>query len=176
MADHNNEKEPDWPEQQVEPKSKTQLKKESEALQKLGEELVNLTEAWLAKLPLDEELAEAIQIARKINRKKDGFRRQLQFIGKLMRNRETASLAAALAKLKAPQQQATQAFHLVEQSRDAILQQGDPAIQQLLQQYPDLDRQKLRQLSRQANKEKQQNKPPKAARELFKYLKEQLQE
>lgn len=174
MADHNNENDPDWPDQELEFKSKTQLKKESEAQQKLGEALVALSDAFLAKIPLDEELADAIQIARKINRKKDGFRRQLQFIGKLMRSRDTEPMALALARLKAPHQQQTKAFHQVEQARDSILQQGDTAIQQLIQQYPQLDRQKLRQLSRQANKEKQQEKPPKAARELFKYLKEQL--
>ena len=67
--------------------SKTQLKQESAERQKLGEKIVLLSPAHLALFTLDEELEEAIMIARRINRKKDGYRRQLQFIGKLLRFR-----------------------------------------------------------------------------------------
>lgn len=158
--------------QEPEFKSKTQLKQESQAIQKLGESLVDLGAAALAKIPLDNELAEAILLARKINRKKDGFRRQLQLIGKMMRHRDCEPIQAALDQLQMSHQLQTQKFHHIEQARDRILNQGDDAINSLLTEYPDLDRQKLRQLYRQANKQKEQNKPSKAAREIFQYLKE----
>lgn len=176
MADPFNENEQQWSAEEDDFKSKSQLKRESEAAQKLGQELVELTDASLAKLPLDDELVDAVKLAGRINRKKDGYRRQLQFIGKLMRSRDLQPIEEALARLKAPHQQATNQFHKLEQARDQILSQGDDAIQALLLEHPQLDRQKLRQFARQASKEQQQNKPPKAARELFKYLKQQIGE
>lgn len=158
--------------QEPEFKSKTQLKQESLAIQKLGESLVELGAAALAKIPLDNELSEAILLARKINRKKDGFRRQLQLIGKMMRHRDCVPIQTALDQLQLSHQIQTQKFHHIEQARDRILEQGDDAINTLIAEHPNLDRQKLRQLSRQANKQKEQSKPPKAAREIFQYLKE----
>ncbi|MCV2885767.1 ribosome-associated protein [Aestuariibacter sp. AA17] len=162
--------------QEPEFKSKTQIKQEAHALQKLGEELVKLGSAALAKIPMDDELEEAVELARKINKKKDGYRRQLQFIGKLLRQRDVAPIEQALAELQASSQLANKAFHKIEQTRDTLLTQGDDAIQPLLVEYPDLDRQKLRQLVRMAKKQKEQNKPPKAARELFQYLKDAMQD
>ena len=123
-------------EEEVEFKSKTQLKRESEALQKLGTELVNLTEASLKKMPLDDELFDAISQAQRINRKKDGFRRQLQFIGKLMRSRDCDPIALALTRLKAPHQAETQAFHKLETMRDDMLKNGDDAVQAALESHP----------------------------------------
>ncbi|GAB2681421.1 ribosome biogenesis factor YjgA [Aliiglaciecola sp. 3_MG-2023] len=157
------------PEQEF--KSKTQLKQESLAIQKLGEALVELGAASLAKIPMDEELAEAVELARKINKKKDGYRRQLQLIGKLMRHRDTQPIQLALDQLQLAHRQQTSKFHHVEEARDKVLQ-GDRGIEALLNEHPELDRQKLRQLSRQAKKQQELNKPPKAARDLFQYLKE----
>ncbi|GAB5382495.1 MAG: ribosome biogenesis factor YjgA [Aliiglaciecola sp.] len=158
--------------QEPEFKSKTQLKQESQAIQKLGESLVDLGASALAKIPLDDELSEAIQLARKINRKKDGFRRQLQLIGKMMRHRDCAPIQTALDQLQMSHLLQTQKFHHIEQARDRVLDLGDDGINSLVAEHPDLDRQKLRQLVRQANKQKEQNKPPKAAREIFQYLKD----
>ena len=73
----------------AEPLSKTELKRQSAQMQKLGEELVKLTPAHLATIPMDEELEEAVMLGRAINRKKDGYRRQLQFICKLLRTQST---------------------------------------------------------------------------------------
>ena len=82
-----------------------------------------------------------------------------------------APIEHAISLLNAKQRQSNQAFHAIEVARDELLQQGDDAIQGLLDQYPDLDRQRLRQLVRQAKKQAEQNKPPKASREIFQYLK-----
>lgn len=156
-------------------KSKTQLKSESHALQKLGENLVNLGASALAKIPMDDELEEAVLLARKINKKKDGFRRQLQFIGKLLRARDVTPIEQAFAAIQASHIRGNQAFHKLEQARDALLSKGDDAINDLLKEHPSLDRQKLRQLTRSAKKQQEQNKPPKAAREIFQYLKQEIE-
>ncbi len=156
-------------------KSKTQLKNESQELYKLGQTLVGLGPANLAKIPLDEELAESIALAQRINKKKDGYRRQLQFLGKLLRARETADIERALFEIQSAHLKSNQKFHQLETTRDHLLEKGDEAINVLLNEHSQLDRQKLRQLVRQANKQKEQNKPPKAAREIFQYLKENIQ-
>lgn len=166
----------DFSDQDDDFKSKTQLKNESLALQKLGKELVDLGAAALDKIPMDSELEDAVLLARKINRKKEGFRRQIQFIGKLLRNRDIAPIEEAMLAMKTAHQQHTKAFHTLEKYRDQILAEGDDAINRILQEHPHLDRQKLRQLTRQANKEKSLNKPPKSARELFQYLKDAVEE
>ncbi|UAA39112.1 ribosome-associated protein [Paraneptunicella aestuarii] len=155
-------------------KSKSQLKREMHAIQKIGEELVNLGSAALAKIPLDEELSKAIILARDINKKKEGYRRQLQFIGKLLRSRDLDPINDALNKLKNHHQLANVRFHKLEILRDKLLSEGDSAIQATLEEHPGLERQKLRQFLRQAKKEQEQGKPPTAARELFKYLRSEL--
>ncbi|MEW9797901.1 ribosome biogenesis factor YjgA [Alteromonas sp. CYL-A6] len=154
--------------------SKSELKRQADARQKLGETLVDLTPSHLATIPMDDDLEEAVMLARSINRKKDGFRRQLQFIGKLLRGRDTADIEAALDRLNHQHQASNAAFHAIEKARDAIISQGDAAIQSLLEAHPGLERQKLRQFHRQINKEREKNAPPKAFRELFQYLKEHM--
>ena len=154
-----------------EPVSKSELKRQSAHQQEIGEQLVNLSDAHLKTIPLDEELGDAVALARRINRKKDGFRRQLQFIGKLMRSRDLAPIETALAKLQHQHNEHNALFHKLEKARDAIADQGDSAIEPLLSDYPQLERQKLRQFHRAIVKERSNNKPPKAYRELFQYLK-----
>ncbi|MBD1389879.1 ribosome-associated protein [Neiella sp. HB171785] len=160
------------PEDELEWVSKTQRKQESEALQKLGRQLTEMGDQLLLKLPLDESLLEAIQLAKRIRNKREGYRRQIQYIGKLMRQRDCDDIIKAIALIEAKKQQDNQAFHQLENTRDAIIAEGDSAIQQFIDDYPQADRQRLRQLSRGAQREQKQNKPPKSARELFKYLRE----
>lgn len=160
-------------------KSKTQLKKEMLALVKLGEQVVELGASALMRIPLDTEVAEAVDIARTMNRKKPSYKRQLQFIGKLLRNRDDKDIEAieqALENLQGQQYALKAHFHKLESLRDKLVDQGDDALQSLLQEHPHLDRQRLRQWIRQARKEREQNKPPKAFREIFQYLKQEIQE
>lgn len=154
-----------------EPLSKSELKRQSAELQKLGEEIVNLSDAHVATIPMDEELHDAVHQARAQNRKKEGYRRQLQFIGKLLRRRDTAPVKEAMAKLTHQHRANNAAFHALEKAREDVINQGDEAIQTLVEEYPELDRQKLRQLHRQVKKEREKNSAPKAYRELFQYLK-----
>ncbi|RJG50067.1 ribosome-associated protein [Motilimonas pumila] len=156
--------------------SKSEIKREMDALQALGNQLVKLSPTELAKIPLSESLADAIALAHKIKNKHEALRRQLQYIGKLMRHEDPEPIQAALDKLANKHQEATREFHQIEIFRDQVIAEGDEAISGLIEQYPQLERQKLRQLARQANKELKSAKPPKAAREIFKYLREMILE
>ena len=150
--------------------SKTEMKEDMEALQKLGEELVALKPSVLEKFPLPDSLAEAIKDAQRFN--KEAKRRQLQFIGKLMRQIEIEPIQAALDKHHHKHSQASSELHKLEALRDRVVENGDSAIEEVLNQFPSADRQRLRQLARQANKEKKASKPPRAYREIFQVLKE----
>ena len=156
--------------------SKSQLKRDSEALQELGVELVNLKPTELAKVPLDEELADAIDLAHRLRGKKEAWRRNLQFIGRLMRSRDIAEIEQALEVIRSRHVAGNARMHKLELLREKLIEQGDDAINELLEQHRELDRQKLRQLVRQAKKERLENKPPAAFRELFQYLRSELEE
>ncbi len=153
------------------PKSKSELKREMTALQKMGEELVNLPAAKLEKIPMDELLEDAVMLARRL-KNREGKRRQLQYIGKIMRNIDSEAIQQKLDSFHHQSQTFRQTQHKLEQWRDRLLSEGDTAISDLLNTYPELDRQHLRQLIRQANKEASQSKPPAASRKIFKYLRE----
>lgn len=151
--------------------SKSERKREMQALQELGAAIVKLSDGELATIPLEGALAEAITVARRIA-SHEGLRRQLQFIGKLMRESDTAAIAAAYEELQNGRQLLNQRFHQLEQLRDRLIAEGPPAMAAVTDDYPEADRQHLRQLIAAAVKEKEQNKPPAAARKLFRYLRE----
>ncbi|OLQ89142.1 hypothetical protein BIY22_20275 [Vibrio panuliri] len=165
-----NQKAPWEPEEEIIWVSKSEMKRDMEELQKLGEELVGLKPSTLAKFPLSEDLAEAIHDAQRF--KNEARRRQLQRIGKLMRYEDPEPIQAALDKVRNKHSQNTAVLHKLEQLRDRIVEQGDTAIDEVMELYPAADRQRLRQLARQAAKEKSSNKPAKAFREIFQVLKE----
>lgn len=154
--------------------SKTQLKQEAERLKKIGLELVDLTKGERDKIPLDEELLTAVELCTRINRKKDGFRRQLQLIGKKLRGREIEPIEVALANLKSSNSAANRHFHSLEKMRDDIITNGMDGINKAVTEHPQLERQKLRQLHRNAQKQAVENKPPIAAREIFIYLRTEI--
>lgn len=148
--------------------SKSEIKRDAEALKKLGVELVNLSKNELVKIPLDEDLLYAIELAQKI--KKEGYRRQIQYIGKLLRNRDIEEITQALDKLKNRHNQQVAVFHKFEKLRDELIQTGDA--EAIMTLFPKADRQQLRSFARLANKELASNKPPKTSRQIFQYLKE----
>ncbi|SBT13247.1 ribosome biogenesis factor YjgA [Vibrio celticus] len=165
-----NQKAPWEPEEEIIWVSKTEMKTDMDALQKLGEELVGLKPSVLDKFPLSEDLAQAIKDAQRF--KNEAKRRQLQYIGKVMRNVDPEPIQAALDKVRNKHSQATVELHKLEQLRDRVVAEGDAAISDVMDMYPEADRQRLRQLARQANKEKAANKPAKSSREIFQILKE----
>ncbi|MGD8514894.1 MAG: ribosome biogenesis factor YjgA [Granulosicoccaceae bacterium] len=154
--------------------SKSQRKRDMLALTALGEQLVDLPANTLARLPLDDRLQQAIRECQTINAR-GGRKRQLKFIGKLMRDTDADAIRAALEQLAAPHRKSVRAFHHVEQWRDRLLEEGDPALGELLDEHPDANRQVLRQLLRNARNQKlSETKQKQAARELFRYLRELL--
>ena len=154
--------------------SKSQLKRESHARQSLGEELVQLNSDQLQKFELPDDLLQAIKVAQTI-KKHGAKKRQLQYIGKLMRNIDVDPIKQGLDDLQGVSAQAIATQHKIEQWRQRLIDDGDNALEALLLEYPTVDRQRIRQLLRSVQKETQNNKPPKSFRELFKYLREFLQ-
>lgn len=150
--------------------SKSEIKRDAEVLKDLGTELVELGKNALEKIPLDEDLLAAVELAQKI--KKEGRRRQIQLIGKMLRARDVEPIQTALDKLKNRHNQQVSLFHKLETLRDRLVEEGDDAIPTVLELYPDADRQQLRSLVRNAQKEKATNKPPKSFRQIFQYLRE----
>lgn len=151
--------------------SKTQVKKEMLELTTLGERLVNLTERNLAKIPMPEELEEGVMTARRI-KSHIAKKRQIQYIGKVLRRIEVKPIQSALDDIDQGDKLQTKLHHKLEKLRDKLINEGDKAINDAVSTHPELDRQQLRQLVRQANKEREQNKPPAASRKLFKSLRE----
>lgn len=155
------------------PVSKTQLKREAHQAQDLGRALLDLGESDWARLALPERLISALEDARRI-RAHGALKRQLQYIGKLMRSVDTAPIAEYLAALQRGRRASAQAHRTLEQWRDRLIDEGDAAIEALLREHPDIDARQLAGLVRQARTERKQNAAPKASRLLFRLLREIL--
>lgn len=150
--------------------SKSARKRQMHALQHLGEQLVELSAAQLQKLNIDNEsLIEAVQLAQRISHR-SGKRRQMQFIGKLMRNADAEKIADALDALHETSRKAKAQERVIEGARDALLARGDDALPEVLAIWPQADRQLIRQLTRSAQDERQRDHAPSSARKLFRYL------
>lgn len=154
--------------------SKTRRKREMHALQALGERLVELTSAQLSSLALPERLADAVAEAKRIG----GFearRRQMQYIGRLMRDVDAGPIAARVAALDQTTAADGARHREIEHWRERLLA-DEGALTELAQTYPGLDTQQLRTLVRNARKEQAQGRPPHAARALFRALRTLLDE
>lgn len=145
--------------------SKTRRKQEMHALQDIGEQLVQLDLKRLAELGLPETLADAILEAKRM-RKHEARRRQMQFIGKLMRDVDAAPILEKFDLWSGVTLQRTAWLHLLERWRNRLLT-DEQAFAELGQKYPSADLQHLRTLVRNAHKEKLANKPPRSFRALF---------
>ena len=156
------------------PPSKTKIKQQMHELRDLGKELTELGRDQLAQLDLPENLSDAIREMRNIN-KFGAQRRQMQYIGKLMREVDTAPILAKLDAWKGTSQQHIGYMHQMERWRDRLLE-NDSALTELLAAHPHADAQRLRTLIRNAQKEMEAGKPPKNFREIFQVLKEIIPE
>lgn len=164
--------------------SRTDMKRESDALQKLGEDLLTLNADRIDQLGLPEKLVDAVAEAKRITNF-EGKRRQMQFIGKLMRKLEDEPLAAVRAALQSQRSgpaSETLLLHQAEQWRDALLA-ADGAVALWLEAFPQTDTQQLRALVRQARKDAAAlpNTPAgeaprhgRAYRDIFQFVKEHL--
>lgn len=160
-------------EQEYDRPSKSQLKREMTALQKLGEELVEQPRDRVKRVPMPEDVREAILECQQI-KNHEGRRRQLQFVGKKMRSlneEEVALIQKTIDSWKGASKAETAAMHALERRREKLLA-DDNALTELMAEHPELDVQQLRTLIRNARKEQADNKPPKAYREIFQILKQ----
>lgn len=150
--------------------NKTALKREAEANKALILRMMNLGDSLYKRLELSEELRTAVDDAKRF--KKQALKRQMIYTTSLMRNEDPAAIAAQIDALERPAKQDTAALHQLEQWRDQLLVGDNRVLDTLLNELDGIDIQYLRQLVRNAAKEKKNNKPPKSARLLFQYLKE----
>ncbi|MET7140787.1 ribosome-associated protein [Xanthomonas sp. PPL139] len=154
--------------------SRSQQRREALEVLSLGEKLVALTPAQLAKLPVPESLLPHIAETKRIT-SHIAHKRQLAFLAKQMRREDEAVLEAIREAMDVNSDSARRevaAMHRVEDWRERLLAEGDTALAELLAEHPDADRQRLRQLVRNAKDERLKNKPPHAYRELFRELRE----
>lgn len=150
--------------------SKTQRKQEVHALQALGERLVDLNAAQLATVPLPEDLREAVLEAQRIH-SREGRRRQLQYVGKLMRAVDPEPIRARLAAWDGQSREATAAHHRVERWRLRLLD-DDAALTDFAREHPHADLQRLRACVREARKERLAAGEPRHFRELFRLIRD----
>ena len=155
----------------METPSKSQLKRDSQKLQTLGRQLVDMPEKSLQKFALEESLHRAICEARRL-KSREAKRRQIQYIGKLMRTADLDAIQLTMDRLNHQSRTYRQQFANIEHWRQRIVDEGAPAIEALIGIYPHADRQQLRNLQRQADREQQHGKSPVASKKLFKYLRQ----
>jgi ribosome-associated protein len=152
-------------------KSKTQVKRELHALVDLGERLTALKPDVLARLPLTDALRRALADASK-HTANIARKRHIQFIGKLMRDQDIEAILVLLDQLDASTRQYNERFHNLERWRDRLVAGPDQVLEAFFADYPETDRQHLRNLVRQAQHETAHNKPPATTRKIFKYIRE----
>lgn len=156
-----------------EEKSKSQLKREMEDLQTLGKRLLAYPPKKLEAIDMPEDLFAALLEAQRI-KSHIALRRQLQYIGKLMRKTDPAPIEDFLARQENQHHQQIAQQHRVERWRERLLREGDLAVEELLRETPAADAQQLRQLLRNAKHEQETSKPPKSSRALYQMLKRLL--
>lgn len=153
--------------------SKSELKRQSNELQKLGEQLVDAPRDRVKRVPMPDDIRDVILETQTITNH-EGRRRALQFVGKKMRTldeEEIAIIQRTIDSWKGASKAETAALHALERRREKLLA-DDKALTALLEENPELDVQHLRTLIRNARKEVAESKPPKAYREIFQILKD----
>jgi ribosome-associated protein len=151
--------------------SKTRRKRAMEELQTLGEALAALPAERLKKIELPEDLREAIGLYQRMSRKDDARRRQMQYIGRLMRRAEEGPIRAALGEARGDSTAGTARLHRIERLRAALME-NEAALPEILGFCPGIDSTRLRSLRRAALKEKEENRPPRSYRAIFRILKD----
>lgn len=155
------------------PKSKTQIKREMEALQELGKKLLGLSKNQLKKVDMSDTLREAIAEAERIKHR-EASRRHLQYIGKVMRSEDHEAIAQRIALFDSTSAAYNKLFHQIEIQRDALIgERSKEALSQYLTENPNIENiQLLRQLIRQSQKEVSQSGNTTNRKKLFRFLRE----
>jgi ribosome-associated protein len=154
----------------AEPLSKTRKKQQMHELQDLGEELAALSADWLKKIDIPDHLRQALQEAQRIS-SHGAHRRQLQYVGKLMRDLDAEPIRAALANIRGESAAEVARMHRLERLRTRLIE-DEKTLAEIATTYPGADLQHLRSLRRSALKEQEAQKPPKSYRAIFQALKE----
>lgn len=149
-------------------KSKTQIKQELLAIKELGRQLIELPPTDLKKIDMPEDIMDAVLAAQSM--KKIALKRQIGYVGGLLADADYESIEQQVAQLKLPHQGNVKAFHQLEEWRDRLIANDNAVFGELMAEFDDFDMQHVRQLVRNAANEAKNNKPPKSARQLFKYL------
>ena len=158
--------------------SRGEQRREALAVLELASKMIEQNETRISQLPMSAELVNLTLISKKIT-SQIARKRQMQFLAKQLRRQDEVVLIAIRAALdfdKTISRQETASLHRVEAWRDRLIEEGDGALAELLNEYPSADRQHLRQLARNAKEEKLKNKPPHAFRDLFRELRELMNE
>ncbi len=155
---------------QPEEKSRSQLKREYLELKELGKQLARLSEGQLRAVPLSKKTHDAVAATRQLTRK--ALQRQFRYLAALLVEEDVAPIRLALAGELQPHAEEVATLHKAEHWRDKLLSDDDGEVAAFAEQHPECDRTRLRQLVRNAKKERELEKPPKSARQLFRYLKQ----
>jgi ribosome-associated protein len=153
--------------------SKSQLKRDMTALQKLGVQLLALPLSQFKHLDLPESLRDAIELARKIT-SHEGRRRQLQLIGKLMRMVDAEPIQQAIAKMNGEHRAEALRHHAIEHWRDQLVA-ADPALSEFRARFPTINFERLQRLVNEARSEQAEQRPLRANRELFRLVRDTLE-
>ncbi|KDE40769.1 putative alpha helix protein [Nitrincola lacisaponensis] len=154
--------------------SRSEIKRQMEALKQLGKRITELRADQQEKVPMDATLRAAIAETRRIT-SNGALKRHMQYIGKLMRHADIEAIRAALDTFDTASQAHNQKFHALEQWRERLLQPGEAgttALEAFIQEYPQTDIQQLRQLIRNTRREQEKQQPPTQFRKLFRFLRE----
>lgn len=150
--------------------SKSQRKRDMDALQDIGEELTQLNQQQLDSIELPESLRDAVLAARAMKRN-EARRRQMQYVGKLMRQVDPLPIRAKLDGFLSVSAEQTARLHHIERWRERLL--SDPqSVSEFIAAYPEVDTQQLRTLIRNTEQERARGKPPKNFRALFQMIRE----
>ena len=152
--------------------SKSQRKREMHALQALGETLVGLPNEQLARMELPETLLGAVMQARSISQR-GALRRQLQYVGRLMRDVDAGQIRQRLQSVQAGTQRDVAILHRTERWRERLLTE-DAALSEFVAAFPTTDVQQLRTLLRNSKRDASSGRPPRAYRELFRRIRDIL--
>lgn len=151
--------------------SRSQVKRDMLALQKLGERLTQESAAVIARMPLSGEMLAALEEAKRI-KSFNALRRHYRRLGKLLRNEELGAIHRIMDEVDNRHQAGVARFHLLERWRERLIEGDSEVFGAFLSEFPEADRQHLRQLIQAVLREREKEQPPAAYRKLFKYLRE----
>ena len=166
----------DIDELELEIKSKTEIKREMHRLQDFAQSIIEMSKHQRSRLPLSQDLLEAMIVADKIRNKHEALRRHIRHVAKILLETDLDPIHHAIDVMANKHQQETAKFVRLEELRDELIENGNDAVEATLAEFTGMERQKLKQLVRQASKEKKTEKIGKHYKTLFTYLKENSNE